>query len=75
VLDANISHDEKKDTAKRMGAYRFVNDDNKISRAIIMILYLLRCALAHGDISPDEPSNKVYRYAYEVLVPPLKKLR
>jgi hypothetical protein len=68
VLDA-------RDTAKKMGAYSFVNDDNKISRAIIMILYLLRCALAHGDVSPDAPSNKVYRYAYEVIVPPLKKLR
>ena len=62
------------ETAKKIGAYSFVNNADKISRAIITILYLLRCALAHGDISPDVPSNNVYRYAYEVLVPPLKKL-
>ena len=63
------------DAAKKIGGYSFVNDFSKISRAIVMILYLLRYALAHGDFSPDESSNKVYRYAYEDLVPPLKKLR
>jgi hypothetical protein len=63
------------DAAKKIGAYNFVNDENKISRAIIIMLYLLRCALAHGDISPDTTANNVYRYAYEVLVPPLRKLR
>ena len=63
------------EAAIKIGAYNFINDVNKISKAIIMILYLLRCALAHGDISPDESSNKVYRHAYEVLIPPLKKLR
>ena len=58
-----------------MGKYNFVNDHNSISRAIVLILYLLRCCLAHGDISPDDSANRVYRYAYEVLVAPLKKLR
>jgi hypothetical protein len=68
VLDAS-------EIAKNIGSYRFVNSVDKISRAIIIILYLLRCALAHGDISPDTQANTVYRYAYEVLVPPLKKLK
>lgn len=58
-----------------IGAYSFVNDTNSISRAIVQILYLLRCCLAHGDISPDESTNRVFRYAYEVLVTPLKKLK
>ncbi len=58
-----------------MGSYSFVNDKNVVSRAIVFILYLLRCCLAHGDISPDELTNKVYRYAYEVLLAPLKKLK
>ena len=66
--------DESK-TAIKIGAFNFVNDVGRISRAIITILYLLRCALAHGDVSPDETSNDVYRYAYEVLVSPLKKLK
>lgn len=62
------------DDAKKMGAYGFVNDNNKISKAIIEVLYLLRCSLAHGDVSPDESSGEVYRYAYEVLTATLKKL-
>lgn len=61
--------------AKKIGQYGFVNDADKISKAIVIILYMLRCCLAHGDISPDESANKVYKYAYEVLTTPLKKLR
>ena len=52
-----------------------VNDAGKISEAIVIILYMLRCCLAHGDISPDESANEVYKYAYEVLCAPLKKLK
>ena len=62
------------DHSKKMGAYNFISDTSKICSAIVVVLYLLRCGLAHGDVSPDEASSKVYRYAYEVLVPPLKKL-
>ena len=58
-----------------IGIYNFINDTGKISQAIITILYMLRCCLAHGDVSPDETANTVYRYAYEVLVAPLKKLK
>ena len=61
--------------SKQIGAYNFVNDAGKISEAIVIILYMLRCGLAHGDISPDEASNEVYKYAYEVLCAPLKKLK
>lgn len=61
--------------AKKIGVYSFVNDSGKISQAIVTILYMLRCSLAHGDVAPDESSNIVYKYAYEVLVAPIKKLR
>lgn len=61
--------------AKKKGAYSFVNDAGKISEAIVIVLYMLRCCLAHGDISPDESANAVYKYAYEVLYAPLKKLK
>ena len=61
--------------AKKIGAYSFVNDAGKISEAIVIVLYMLRCCLAHGDISPDEASNEVYKYAYEVLCAPLRKLK
>lgn len=62
-------------TAKQIGAYNFVNSTEKISEAIVVILYMLRCCLAHGDISPDESANEVYKYAYEVLCAPLRKLK
>lgn len=58
-----------------IGSYGFVNDPGRISQAIVTILYMLRCCLAHGDISPDESANTVYRYAYEVLCAPLRKLK
>lgn len=61
--------------AKQIGAYSFINDAGKISEAVIIILYMLRCCLAHGNISPDESANEVYKYAYEVLCAPLKKLK
>lgn len=63
------------EATKQMGAYNFINDAGKISEAIIIILYMLRCCLAHGDISPDESANEVYKYAYEVLCAPLRKLK
>ena len=58
-----------------IGIYNFVNDTGKISQAVVTILYMLRCCLAHGDVSPDETANTVYRYAYEILAAPLKKLK
>ena len=36
---------------------------------------MLRCCLAHGDITPDRKTSDVYRYAYEVLLTPLLKLK
>ena len=72
IVSSVLASDENR---KEIGAYNFINDTRKISQAIVTILYMLRCCLAHGDISPDETSNSVYRYAYEVLAAPLKKLR
>ena len=63
------------DQSMMMGAYGFVDDIDSISKAIVIILYMLRCCLTHGDITPDEATNKVYQYAYEVLKTPLKKLK
>ncbi|MDO4812386.1 MAG: hypothetical protein Q3995_02560 [Eubacteriales bacterium] len=57
------------------GSYDFVNDPNTISHAIVIILYMLRCCLAHGDVSPDSGAKEVYHFAYEVLCAPLRKLK
>jgi len=67
--------DEKKNSSIEIGSYLFIKDTNKISEAIVKILYMLRCCLAHGSITPDEKTKNVYRYAYEVLLTPLLKLK
>lgn len=67
-----LARDDRKIT---FGMYNFINDPGRISSAITIILYMLRCCLAHGDISPDNASKNVYHYAYEVLCAPLRKLK
>ena len=52
----------------------FIPERAKISRGIVEVLYLLRCSLMHGEVSPDNSSNEVYQYAYFVLAATLKKL-
>lgn len=67
ILEAN-------NNPKILGGTNFVNDVNKISRGIVEVLYLLRCSLMHGELSPDKNANEVYKYAYKVLVLVLKQL-
>lgn len=52
----------------------FSSDRDKTSRGIIEVLYLLRCSMLHGNIFPNEASNRVYKYAYSVLATVLKKM-
>lgn len=52
----------------------FVDNNEKIAIALIDILYLLRCSLMHGEVSPDNNSVEVYKYAYEILSMILKKM-
>lgn len=53
---------------------KFVDERAKVSRGIIEVLYLLRCSLMHGEVTPDRNSAEVYRYAYYVLAAILKKM-
>lgn len=75
VMTSVLTKEDQEGKFLAIGSYRFVIDVGDISQAIITVLYMLRCCLAHGDISPDESSNFVYRYAYEVLCAPLRKLK
>lgn len=52
----------------------FVDNNEKISIALIDVLYLLRCSLMHGQVSPDKNAMDVYKYAYEILSMVLKKM-
>lgn len=73
LADGNI---RKRFVTYKQAAELYSMGMNRIQEhAIVIILYMLRCCLAHGDISPDESANEVYKYAYEVLCAPLKKLK
>lgn len=52
----------------------FISERAKVSRGIIEVLYLLRCSLMHGEVSPDSNSGEVYKCAYNILKAILKKL-
>ena len=52
----------------------FISERSKVSRGIIEVLYLLRCSLMHGEVTPDGNSMEVYKYAYYVLAEVLKKM-
>lgn len=60
-----------KDSDNNIG---FVAERAKVSRGIIEVLYLLRCSLMHGNVTPDSSSADVYKYAYYVLTAILKKM-
>lgn len=53
---------------------RFITNVQSICRGLIEILYLLRNALMHGEVFPDNGSHEVYKYAYQILVAIMKKL-
>lgn len=50
-----------------IGPYKFTSDKELIARAIIEILYQLRNALFHGEITPNSEVQSVYQTAYLVL--------
>lgn len=46
-----------------------------LSKAIVEILYELRCLLFHGEIDPTVANSKIYEYAYSILRTLIKELR
>lgn len=51
----------------RVGKFKFVNNSDLISKAIIENIYSLRCMLFHGSIEPREDTEKLYENAYYIL--------
>jgi hypothetical protein len=51
----------------QIGNFYFINDTDKLCKGIIEILYKLRNVLFHGEIVPDNDTNKVYEPAYHIL--------
>ena len=59
----------------KLGNVEFINDTEKISIAVIEILFMLRNALVHGNVEPNSDNIKVYKFAYSLLYAVLQKLR
>lgn len=52
----------------------FIEERSQVSRGIVEVLYLLRCSLMHGEVTPDSNAMKVYKYAYNILSRILKNM-
>ena len=59
--------DFRESNHREIGSFKFVDNTNLIARAIIEILYQLRNALFHGEITPDSETQEVYQPAYLIL--------
>ncbi len=53
---------------------KFVNDQITIGKAIIGVLYMLRCMLFHGEIDPTDSNKVLYEHSYYLLRLILKDL-
>lgn len=53
----------------------FIEDPETISKVIIEILYLLRCALFHGEINPTLTNQVVYEKAFNILKVLIQELK
>lgn len=43
-----------------------INDIDKVSCAIVWLIYKLRCLIFHGNIGPTKDSSNIYKYAYYI---------
>ena len=43
-----------------------VNNTDLIARAVIQLMYDLRCMLFHGEVIPCSDNSEIYRYAYKI---------
>ena len=50
----------------KMKQVYFINNTDYVARAIIRILYELRCKLFHGEIEPSPDYQKIYECAFQI---------
>ena len=53
----------------------FCGNVENIAKAIVEILYNLRCLLLHGEIDPTIANSRIYEHAYGILRTLIKELR
>jgi len=54
---------------------KFVNNTQLIAKAVIEILYTLRCLLFHGELDPTEINQPIYEHAFTIIKPIIKELK
>ena len=54
---------------------QFVNDTELIAKALIQILYTLRCLLFHGELDPTDINQGIYEHSFAILKTLIKELR
>ena len=50
-----------------IGEYKMTNNVDDLSKAIIEILYRLRCILFHGELNPSLENRQPYQHSYYIL--------
>jgi len=53
----------------------FINNPELISKALIQVLYNLRCMLFHGEIDPSDINQGVYEHAFYILKSIIQELK
>lgn len=68
-----IQHSKR--NALIIGDLLFINNTDLISKAVIELLYNLRCILFHGELPPSRDNLSIYEHAYILLRILIKSLR
>ncbi|MBP7304437.1 MAG: hypothetical protein KA938_06750 [Fervidobacterium sp.] len=66
---------DKKKNALEIGGFYFLNDCDLISKALVEVLYGIRCKLFHGELQPSKDNLRVYEPAYHIIRILLNSLR
>ncbi len=54
---------------------KFIKDTELIAKALINILYTLRCLLFHGELDPTETNQTLYKHAFYILKTIINELK
>lgn len=55
--------------------FYFIEDFDLVSKAIVQLIYELRCKLFHGELNPNNGNMKAYEYAYQIQKILIQELR
>jgi len=53
----------------------FIDDEEQVSKAVIQMLYELRCKLFHGEVDPTESNADIYKHAFKIMYTLIQELK